>query len=136
MKNYVDLKKVKLSLFVALVLTLLGFVYLLLIDLGISIPCFFYKLTGFYCPGCGITRMFLSMLCLDFYQAFRFNPFLFILLPFFLILGIFQYERWLFNQKYVVIPNFVWNSLLIITILYGILRNLDIFSFLAPTLIH
>lgn len=136
MKNYVDLKKVKLSLFVALVLTLLGFVYLLLIDLGISIPCFFYKLTGFYCPGCGITRMFLSMLCLDFYQAFRFNPFLFILLPFFLILGIFQYKRWLFNQKYVVIPNFVWNSLLIITILYGILRNLDIFSFLAPTLIH
>lgn len=135
MKNYVDLRKVKLSLFIIFLLTLMGFLYLLLIHFDIVIPCFFYKLTGFYCPGCGVTRMFLSLLHLDFYQAFRFNPLLFILFPFFIILGILQYKRWLFNQNYFKVPDFVWNSILIITILYGILRNLEVFSFMAPTLI-
>lgn len=135
MKNYVDLRKVKLSLFIIFLLTLMGFLYLLLIYFDIVIPCFFYKLTGFYCPGCGVTRMFLSLLHLDFYQAFRFNPLLFILFPFFIILGILQYKRWLFNQNYFKVPDFVWNSILIITILYGILRNLEVFSFMAPTLI-
>lgn len=136
MKNYVDLRKVKLSLFIILLLTLLGFLYLLLIYFDIVIPCFFYKLTGFYCPGCGVTRMFLSLFHLDFYQAFRFNPLLFILLPFLIILGILQYKRWLFNQNYFKVPDFVWNSILIITILFGILRNLEVFSFMAPTLIR
>ena len=34
-----------------------------------SIPCVFNLITGYYCPGCGITRMFISIYKLDFYQA-------------------------------------------------------------------
>ena len=136
MKNQVNVKKVKLSLLILVLLIILGILYLLFIHSGFVIPCFFHELTNLYCPGCGITRMILSLFQLDFYQAFRFNPLLFVLLPFFIVLATIQYKRWLFNQKYLKIPNYVWNSILIITILFGILRNLEAFSFLAPTLIR
>ena len=33
-----------------------------------------------YCAGCGGTRMFYSLLKLEFYQAFRYNPLLFLFL--------------------------------------------------------
>lgn len=40
---------------------------------GLGISCFFYKVLGVQCPGCGITRMFQAMLRLDFDGAFRYN---------------------------------------------------------------
>lgn len=135
MGKYFNIQKLKLSMFIIMLFALVGILYIFLIHSGIVIPCVFHELTNFYCPGCGITRMFLSLLCLDFYQAFRFNALVFILLPFFVVFGVIQYKRWLFSQKYLKISNHIWNSILIITILFGILRNLDIFSFLAPTLI-
>lgn len=42
--------------------------------------CWFRKKLGLYCPGCGGTRMVQSILKLDFYQAFRYNPLVFVLL--------------------------------------------------------
>ena len=48
--------------------------------------CFIKKIFGFYCPGCGITRMLYSIITFDFYQAFRYNPLLFIMLPFGMLL--------------------------------------------------
>ena len=49
---------------------------------GLSIQCPIHYMTGLYCPGCGITRMLFAIIKLDFYQAFRYNPLVFILLPF------------------------------------------------------
>lgn len=46
-----------------------------------SIPCFIHLLTGLQCPGCGISRMLISMLYGDFRTAFSFHPFLFITWP-------------------------------------------------------
>ena len=42
--------------------------------------CVFKNLFDIECAGCGGTRMFLSILKLDFYQAFRYNPYVFSLL--------------------------------------------------------
>lgn len=44
--------------------------------MGIGLPdsCWFKRLTGWGCPGCGLTR---SMICLvhgNFFEAWRFNP--------------------------------------------------------------
>ena len=39
-----------------------------------NIPCLFKLFFGIPCPGCGITRAWLSLLRLDFRSAFRFNP--------------------------------------------------------------
>ena len=98
---------------------------------NIGIPCIFYKLTNLYCPGCGITRAIISLLKLDFYQAFRYNSLVIILLPFLLIYNIYI---WIFNGKK-KLPQYVWIILLILVILYGILRNIHLFEFLAPTIV-
>lgn len=93
---------------------------------GISIPCFFHELTGFYCPGCGITRMFFSMFEFQFYEAFRYNPLVFIL-----IIGYIVYK--IINLKYtIIVPKYGIYIILIVTILFGILRNVPGFEFLGP----
>lgn len=48
---------------------------------GLAIPCLFYTLTGLKCPGCGVTRMALCLLRLDFAGAWRQNPAILCLLP-------------------------------------------------------
>lgn len=53
---------------------------------GWAIPCLFREVTGYLCPGCGVTRMCLSMLQLDFAAAFSYNPALFLLLPIFAVI--------------------------------------------------
>ena len=45
---------------------------------GLGIPCIVFELTGYKCPGCGISRMFISMLNLDFYHAFLHNQAMFV----------------------------------------------------------
>lgn len=96
------------------------------------LSCFIKKIFGFYCPGCGITRMLYSIITFDFYQAFRYNPLLFIMLPFGMLLY-FDYLIRKDHSLYKKIPNVVWYIIVIILIIYGILRNIPLFSFLAPT---
>lgn len=93
--------------------------------IGLSIPCMFHELTDLYCPGCGITRMFFSLLKLDFYQAFRYNPLVFCYLILYIIYKV-------FNIK---LTNRFSYVLLTIAILFGILRNIPAFSFLKPTML-
>ena len=60
----------------------LGLAYAWLIThTGLRVPCLFLILTGHPCPTCGVSRMFLSLMRLDFAAAFRFNPVIFCLLP-------------------------------------------------------
>lgn len=68
-----------------------GIAYALFVRLtGWGIPCLFHLWTGKLCPGCGITRMFLSLLRLDFATAARYNLLVLCLLPFALFLGVFK----------------------------------------------
>jgi hypothetical protein len=43
--------------------------------------CLFRQLTGFDCPGCGSLRSVHHLLHGEFTTAFRFNPFLYVLVP-------------------------------------------------------
>ncbi|MBD8923609.1 DUF2752 domain-containing protein [bacterium] len=114
------MKKVKIIPFILVALV----VYLVLIErFGITIPCLFHKITKLYCPGCGITRLFFSILKLDFYQAFRYNPLVFILIITYIFVKIFK----------VKVPKYAIYILLVIVILFGILRNIDTFDYLRPT---
>ncbi|MHA0856944.1 DUF2752 domain-containing protein [Paenibacillus sp. CMAA1364] len=95
----------------------------------IAIPCVFHAFTGLYCPGCGITRATLSVLHLDIIQAFRFNPLVFILLPLFLIYTVAQRKQMKSTSQPVMV------FMLILTIAFGILRNIPAFDILAPTIL-
>ena len=48
---------------------------------GWGIPCPIYTITGLKCPACGVSRMILSVLRLDFSSAYQYNPFLFVFAP-------------------------------------------------------
>lgn len=61
---------------------LAGFFYYFAVAIvKINVPCVFHELTGLLCPGCGITRMILSILRLDFYAAYGYNKCIFVTIP-------------------------------------------------------
>ena len=128
-------KKIKILIGV-IVVFVLGILSMLYFDIGI--PCVYYEMFGLYCPGCGMTRAAFSLLQLDFYQAFRYNAFAIIVIPLiglYIIGGIYA---WFFNKTnfmYNKIPGFIWISFIVLLLLYGILRNIPQFVFLAPTVI-
>ena len=94
---------------------------------GFGIPCPFHKVTGLLCPGCGITRCLFSILQLHFTEAFHYNPLVFIYLPFIIAYILYKDYLYVYDKKdkiLVKIPNIFTYILLIITIAFGIIRNL------------
>lgn len=100
-----------------------------------SVPCIFHKITGLYCPGCGITRMLFSIIRLDFYQAFRYNPLVFIMLLLYILYKFLSSVVELCFKRKIKIPKHIYYIILIIVILFGIVRNLPVpvFEYLKPT---
>lgn len=114
---------------------LLSFLYYKLYILyNIGIPCIFFKKTGFYCPGCGITRAIFSLMRLDIKSAIRYNLLIIFVFPFLIYYVCVKIKRWVRFEEVnsMIYSNNFFNLLLIITILFGFLRNIEIFSFLAP----
>lgn len=108
---------------------------ILMNNFDIKLICIFNHTTGLLCPGCGTTRMLKSLFRLKIKEAFMFNPLVFCLLPF---LGIYFFDRLLillFNRKSFIskrVSIVFWNTALIITVIFGILRNIPLFDFLRP----
>ena len=105
---------------------------------GAGIPCMFHQITGFYCSGCGSSRALRSILHLDFYQALRYNAIFTLCVPLFAVyfgaLGI-SYIRFGKDKISGKISMFTVWIIIAAAILYGILRNIPAFAFLAPTTI-
>ena len=75
----------------AAILLCAGLFYALLAHrTGWSVPCLFHTLTGFRCPGCGVTRMCMALLRGDLAEAFRQNRAVLMLLPF----GVYVAAAW------------------------------------------
>lgn len=70
---------------IAVIFSILLFYYLFVRVTGIRIPCVFYEITGLLCPGCGITRMMMSVAKLDFATAYSYNKFVFATAPILLL---------------------------------------------------
>lgn len=95
--------------------------------------CLFKNLFDIECAGCGGTRMFMSLLKLDFYQAFRYNPYVFLLLIVGILYGLYCIIMKVLKKK-VYIPNIKWLYVfLVMTFLFMLFRNLPGFEFLLPT---
>lgn len=137
MKEIQDKTKIKIRISFILTMTLSilafpAFAAILKYKFGISIPCMLNITTGLNCPGCGITRMFDSLLHFKIYQAFRYNPFLFITLPIFGLIYFIECIKYIrfgeFSDKYTTFLI----TYGIFLVLFGILRNTETFKFLSP----
>ena len=109
------------------IILLIGFAYLAFVLItGWRIPCLFKVATGFDCPGCGITRMCVSIAKLDFVAAFRYNPVIFTTWP--VILGCLAYEKITYIKTGVRKLPLICKILLCIEIVllltYGVIRNI------------
>lgn len=94
-------------------------------ETGKAIPCLFHMLTGFYCPGCGITRMSLCLLRGDILGALESNWMLMLISPYLIFYGVRFALHYIKNKTTVVgrIEHIIQILLLCIVILYGIFRN-------------
>lgn len=93
----------------------------------IYVPCIIHEITGFKCPGCGITHLVFALLHLDFHEAFISNPLVFIYMPFIIAYFIYFDYLYIYQKKDKIIckiPNWVWVILIIITLGYGVIRNM------------
>lgn len=115
-----------------IIFILIAFLYVLLISYTPvpSIPCKFRSITGFWCPGCGGNSSIKALMNLNFYQSFRFNMLIYIISPLLLL------YLYLGHKKYKTLQKYLLGIILIITILFGVLRNTNYFSWLAPTIIN
>lgn len=101
-----------------------------------NIRCPYKEMFGIYCAGCGFTRMIISLLKLDFYQAFRFNPAYFIILSLALLYIIYVLICIVLKKKYIKLGFKTIIFLLILLVIFGILRNINGFDFLKPTIVR
>ena len=96
----------------------------LLLDIG----CPIRRLTGFPCPGCGMTRAFLAAFRLDFAEAFRLHPLWMLPIPLFVLSllrpGIFARHKWA--------ENFFWGAMLVLTVGVYLVRMLLFFPHTPP----
>ena len=111
-----------------------GIIYYIITRFGISIPCMFKEITGLYCPGCGVTRMCINLIQLNFYDAFRSNQACFFVFP---VLEVIFARRAYCYVKYGAVKNEKWMSvitviIIIVLLVFGVLRNSPYFDFLRP----
>lgn len=125
-------KKIVLNAVKLMLIGVLYYVWIMLTD--IKIPCVFYMLTNKFCPGCGITRMFLALFKLDFVTAMKNNLLVFCLIWPGLLWGVIKsffyikdgtVQTNLFEKICVMI-------IFVCTIVFWILRNTSYASFLQP----
>ncbi len=115
----------------------LGFLYYLTGTLtGNFIACPFHKYLHLDCPGCGSTRMAVALIHLDFYQAFRFNPLVFILLPAIFVMVSYLMGVISFEEKYIGIYVKCLEIIVVIAVVFSVMRNIPLFYFLKPTVIR
>ncbi len=106
-----------------------GILYYAFVSLtGIGIPCVFRLITGLQCPGCGISRMLMALVRLDFVSALQCNPAVFLTAPFllfFLIRSDIDYIRT--GKSSLNKYSFVWIAALAVLLTYGVIRNIQQF---------
>ncbi|WP_138311696.1 MULTISPECIES: DUF2752 domain-containing protein [unclassified Clostridium] len=98
------------------------------------IPCLFHTVTGLYCPGCGVSRMCLSILSLDFASAFKANAAVFLLLPPGLVMALRMAVRYVRtgNTRPTQVQTCVFYVMVGVLLVFGVVRNLPGFEGLRP----
>ena len=134
MHNKLKIKRLLIVLISFISILLLSFLYYKINKIyHIGLICIFHEITNLYCPGCGITRAIFSLFELNIIQAIKYNILLITVIPLILYYYLIKIKDWiLLKESKEIYPKTLWNIILIFVTLFGILRNIEIFSFLAP----
>ena len=120
-------ERVKKTLLIGAAVLLGGCAYAVFyIKTGVGIPCLFHLITGLNCPGCGVTRMLISIFRFDFTNAFQANAVLFCMHPFLLMLFAYWLYRYIRYGTYKTnrwIEIVCW-SFVSILLAWGVVRNI------------
>lgn len=101
----------------------------------IDINCPIHYFTGLNCPACGATRLVISILNHQFYQAFRWNPLIFLSIPYYITALVGSGIGYTLKGR---APEWLGKSLVIyaiIMVVFMVLRNMPLLSFLGPTFV-
>ena len=117
------------------ILLTIGFLYIILHFItGFSIPCPIYTITGFYCPGCGISRLCFHLARFELLEAASSNVVVFCLLPAFaagFVLYLYRYIR--YDQRgFSKSENAVLIVVIVLLCLFGVIRNILPIDILIP----
>ena len=100
------------------------------------LPCLLFKFTGLYCPGCGNTRALHALLHGDILTAISMNAFtVLIALPLGVVLALSYLPIYLGFKPIIPRVPLGARAALVFTVamlLFGVLRNIPLFAFLAP----
>lgn len=121
----INMNKKKKVLIVYITLLLICVSYYIFISLtGFAIPCIARQISGYKCPGCGITTLFVRLFHGNLSGAFDANPFIFVSSPFLLFQLVYQTNCYIkerpisnLNQKLLILY-------IIALIIFGIVRNI------------
>lgn len=109
------------------VILAIGIAYFIFVTItGFYIPCLIRTLTGYLCPGCGISHYFVHMAHFEFREAFRANPYVFFFVPVAVPYWAFKSYQYIKTgeTKYSLPEKIVIGALIIAAIVFGIVRNL------------
>jgi len=92
---------------------------------GLRIPCPFYETTGLLCPGCGITRMIISLSEFDFSAAYGYNKLLFTTWPLIALPFIYSEISYIKTgiRRFGRLSFLLWTELFLM-IVFTVLRNI------------
>lgn len=120
-------KRLKKTLKEVAVVILAGFLYYLFVRIrGKGFPCIFNELTGWLCPGCGASRMCMSLIRFDFASAFHYNPALLFILPILFTVLAVQKIRYIRTGDYRarLWENIVFAILGVLLVAFSVYRNI------------
>jgi hypothetical protein len=118
--------RLKKAVFGVIAFLATGVCYALFVFLtGWSIPCVFNLITGLKCPGCGVTKMCLSLIRLDIGAAFKANPAILLLSPLMAFTaGRMLYVYIKYDRHRETFTQISVYFMLVVLVLFGILRNI------------
>ena len=96
--------------------------------------CIVRQLTRYDCPSCGIQRAIHSLLRLNIVQAFWFNPFVFIVAPYVMLLvltSLCRGEKWKIVQKWIY-NRYMAYLYIVLFFLWWIIRNTSWYHSMLP----
>lgn len=97
-------------------------------------PCLFHVLTGLHCPGCGSLRAFHALLHGDVPRALSLNPLATAIMPFLFVGIVLEVRRFTSGSvpPGIRLPAWSIRALAMLIVVFGVLRNVPAFSWLAP----